>query len=69
MATPKAFMLWCLQDWSEWRQILAQFLFDSEKGCPESSEPKGCLKKNLKHEPGVKIWMSKLNKKKLEHPR
>ena len=50
MATPEAFMLWCLLDWSEGPQILAQFLFDSEKGCPESSEPKGCLKKNLKHD-------------------
>ena len=37
-------------DWSEGPQILAQFLFDSEKGCPESSEPKGCLKKKLKHD-------------------
>ena len=45
-----AFMLWCLLDWSEGPQILAQFLFDSEKGCPESSEPKGCLKKNEKHD-------------------
>ena len=70
MATPEAFMLWCLLDWSEGPQILAQFLFDSEKGCPESSEPKGCLKQNLKHDfwtrgqnlnvqiEGKKIWTS-----------
>ena len=50
MATPKAFMLWCLLDWSEGPQILAQFLFDIEKGSPESLEPKGCLKINLKHD-------------------
>ena len=43
-------MLWCLLDWSEGPQILVKFLFGSEKGCPESSEPKGCLKKILKHD-------------------
>ena len=50
MATPKAFMLWCLLNWSERPQILVQFLFDSDKGYSEFLEPKGCLTKNLKHD-------------------
>ena len=72
MATPEAFMLWCLLDWSVGPQILAQFLVYGERGCPESSEPKRYLKKNLKHDfwtRGQNVNIQIEEKKNFDHPR
>ena len=44
----EACLLWSLPDWSEWPQILAQFIFGIENLGLGSLEPKGCSKKKIR---------------------